>query len=214
VRVALTFDAEHPDRPSAPGVQDQVLDFLLEERVQATLFVQGRWAQAYPRTARRIPEGGHLLGSHSHFHARMPLLSDEGIRWDIAEAERAVADATGDHPWPWFRLPWGDGAGDPRVRAALEESGYRAVGWDVVAEDWEPSRSPEVVVRDVLAGASAFGDGAVILLHTWPASTLGALPAIVRALRSDGIELVTVAELEDRDLSSTGDPGLARDNPR
>jgi peptidoglycan/xylan/chitin deacetylase (PgdA/CDA1 family) len=215
VRVALTFDAEHPDRPECPpGVQDRVLDYLLAEGLRATVFVQGRWAQAYPRTARRVTEDGHLLGSHSHFHVRMSLLTDEGIQRDIAEADRAIGEATGNDSRPWFRLPWADGADDLRVRAALEGSGYGAAGWDVVAEDWEPSRPPETLVRDVLAGVDAFGDGAVILLHTWPASTLEALPGIVHGLRSDGRELVTVAELEDRDLSATVNPQLALINPR
>ena len=54
-RVALTFDAEHPDRPSAPGVQERLLDSLRRLEVRATFFVQGRWAEAYPLTARRKP---------------------------------------------------------------------------------------------------------------------------------------------------------------
>jgi peptidoglycan-N-acetylglucosamine deacetylase len=215
VRVALTLDAEHPDRPgSGPGIPDQVLDVLSVEGVRTTVFIQGRWAQAYPQTARRIGEDGHLLGSHSHFHARASLLTEAGIRHDLAEAERSIHETTGRNARPWFRLPWGDGAGDPRIRAALDGAGYRAAGWDVVAEDWEPSRSAEDLVRDVLVGVEAFGDGAVILLHTWPRSTLGALPRMLAGLRSGGADLITLAELDDRDLSRTGDPQLAGDNPR
>jgi peptidoglycan/xylan/chitin deacetylase (PgdA/CDA1 family) len=213
--VALTFDAEHPDRPGCPpGVHDRVLDVLVTEGVRATLFVQGRWAQAYPQRARRILQDGHLIGSHSHFHARMSLLTDEGIRLDLGEAERAIGAATGTDPRPWFRLPWGDGAGDSRIRAALEASGYRAAGWDVVGEDWEPSRSTEDLVRDVVAGVGAFGDGAIVLLHTWPGSTPEALPGMLGRLRSGGVELVTLAELGDRDPSATANPQLARNNPR
>ena len=54
-RVALTFDAEHPDRPSTPGVQERLLDLLARDAVASTFFIQGRWAEAYPATARRIP---------------------------------------------------------------------------------------------------------------------------------------------------------------
>jgi len=91
-RVALTFDAEHPDRPSAAGVQERLLEQLSRDGVRATFFIQGRWAEAYPETARLIAEGGHLIGNHSHYHARMPLLSARGLRSDISAAEAAIIE--------------------------------------------------------------------------------------------------------------------------
>jgi peptidoglycan/xylan/chitin deacetylase (PgdA/CDA1 family) len=215
VRVALTFDAEHPDRPvTGPGVQDDVVALLAREGLRATFFLQGRWAQAYPEMAARIARDGHVVGSHSHFHARMPLLSDEGLRTDIVQADRAIRQATGVRPKPWFRAPWGHGARDPRVVMALRRQGYGHVGWDVVGEDWEPERTADEVVRDVLDGVEAAGDGAVVLLHAWPAATLQALPAIVGGLRTSGAGFMTVADLADRDLSVTPDPQTAAENPR
>ncbi len=214
VRVALTFDAEHPDRPSGPGrVTDGILDLLGNEGVRATFFLQGRWAEAFPETARRTAEDGHLVGSHSHFHARMPLLTDEGLRADIVQADRAIRAAAGVSPRPWFRCPWGHGARDPRVVMALRRQRYTHVGWDVVAEDWEPDRTAEDVARDVLAGVAAAGDGAVILLHTWPARTLEALPAILDGLRASGAQPVTVDALADRDLGATANPQTVAENP-
>jgi peptidoglycan/xylan/chitin deacetylase (PgdA/CDA1 family) len=194
-------------------VQDDVIDFLAWEGIRATFFLQGRWAQAYPETAVTIARAGHVIGSHSHFHVRMPLLSDEGLRVDIVQADRAIRQATGLRPKPWFRPPWGHGARDPRVVMALRRQGYRHVGWDVVAEDWEPGRSADHVVRDVLGGVRDAGDGAVVLLHAWPAATLDALPGIIEGLRASSAELVTVADLADRDLSATADPQTAAENP-
>jgi peptidoglycan-N-acetylglucosamine deacetylase len=215
VRVALTFDAEHPDRP---GADDEglavILDVLDRESVRSTFFVQGRWAEAHPQAARSIAEGGHLIGSHSHFHARMPLLTDEGLRADVVQAGRAIREATGVDPRPWFRCPWGHGTRDPRVVMALRRQRYVAVGWDVVAEDWEPSRSEDDLVRDVTAGVRAIGDGAIVLLHTWPARTGAALPALVRGLRDDGSRFASVEDLADRDLTATPDPGVVAENPR
>ena len=54
MRVALTFDAEHPDRPHRPGVQEGILDVLRDRSVRATFFLQGRWVEAFPETARRV----------------------------------------------------------------------------------------------------------------------------------------------------------------
>jgi peptidoglycan/xylan/chitin deacetylase (PgdA/CDA1 family) len=194
-RVALTFDAEHPDRPSAAGVQERLLEGLAALDVRATFFVQGRWAEAYPETARRIATDGHLVGNHSHYHARMPLLSARGLRSDIRAAQTAVIEATGVDPRPWFRCPFGSGAGDQRVQRHVREAGYRHVGWHVAGIDWPVERSAADVEASVVDGALAHGDGCVVLLHTWPDRTEAALEGIVSRLRGAGAEFVRVDEL-------------------
>ena len=197
VRVALTFDAEHPDRPRCPpGVAETVLDTLEREAVRATFFVQSRWAMSQPATARRIADDGHRVANHSTFHARMDLLSDEGIRADVSEAEAAIAEITGADPSPWFRCPFGAGSADPRVLGALDGLGYRNVHWDVEPFDWEPATTPDEIASRTLAGTARHGDGAVVLLHTWPAPTADALPGTIGVLRDAGATFVTVDELE------------------
>jgi peptidoglycan/xylan/chitin deacetylase (PgdA/CDA1 family) len=192
-RVALTFDAEHPDRPTSAGGTERLLELLDRLAVPASLFVQGRCAEAYPATARRIAQAGHAVGSHSFYHARMPLFSDAGLDVDVGEAERVLREIVGLDPRPWFRCPFGEGDDDVR--------------WDVMAEDWDPRRTPEQVEADVTAGAAAHGDGAVVLLHTWPDRTLAAVPGIVARLRDAGANLVRIDAL-DR-LPTTGPRWLA-----
>src|ERR671923_217086 len=41
MRVALTFDTEHPGRPTTPGAEDRILAALADRRVRATFFLQG-----------------------------------------------------------------------------------------------------------------------------------------------------------------------------
>lgn len=206
-RVALTFDAEHPDRPTSTGAAEQLLELLDRLSVPATFFIQGRWAEAYPATARRIVEAGHAVGSHSFYHARMPLLSDVGLEVDVGEAQRVLREIVGTDPRPWFRFPFGEGDDDARVLAALDRLGYLNVGWDVVAEDWDPRRTPEQVEAAVTAGACARGDGGVVLLHAWPDRTLAAFPGIVARLRETGATFVRIDAL-DR-LPATGPRSLA-----
>ena len=197
LRVALTFDAEHPDRPWCPaGNAERILDVLAERGVRATFFVQGRWAESFPGTAHRIAEEGHLVGHHSKYHARMTLLSDDGLRADVREGEAAIVAATGADPHPWFRCPFGDGQGDSRVQSALAELGYRDVGWNVVVEDWEPWRVGSAIAEDVVSAVRERGDGAVVLLHTWPGGTGDAVGPIVHELSGLGASFVGVDELE------------------
>ena len=200
-RVALTFDAEHPDRPqAAPDGCTRVLDALAAAGAPATFFVQGRWAKAYPDAARRIVSDRHLVGNHSHYHARMTLLSDDGIRTDVAAAEGAIGAITGTAPRPWFRCPFGDGSHDPRILGALEELGYRDVSWDVDPEDWNEQRTTRDVVTGVLEGVASHGDGAIVVLHTWPETTVEALPAVLRSLREAGTRFLSVDELPESAL--------------
>jgi peptidoglycan-N-acetylglucosamine deacetylase len=198
VRIALTFDAEHPDRPAwSPGGAERILDVLRGVDARCTFFVQSRWAEANPAVARRIAEEGHLIGNHSAYHARMSLLNDGGIRADVRQAHDALVAIIGADPRPWFRCPFGDGRDDPRVLAALDELGYRNVHWSVETEDWEPSRSADDVAGATVDRALEHGDGAVVLLHTWPEPTARGLPSALDRLGRSNTKLVTIDELDE-----------------
>jgi peptidoglycan/xylan/chitin deacetylase (PgdA/CDA1 family) len=196
-RVALTFDAEHPDRPLCPpGNAESILDALAEAGAAATFFVQGRWARSRPDLARRIADEGHGIGHHSQFHTPMPLLTDDGIRADVDEGARDILETTGRDPRPWFRCPFGSGHDDPRVLRLLSELGYRNVHWHVQLDDWEPWRTGPDVERDAVDGVIVHGDGAIVLLHTWPSPTAEALPGILKRLSDVGTRFVTIEELD------------------
>jgi peptidoglycan-N-acetylglucosamine deacetylase len=195
VRVALTFDAEHPDRRHRPGGTERVLETLASTGTTASFFVQGRWAEAFPTLARSIADGGHLVGNHSHYHVRMPLLSAKGIATDVRAAERAIVRATGQDPRPWFRCPFGAGSKDPGVLGALARLGYRDTGWDVDGLDWRSAATGRAVAHAAADAAMAHGDGAVILLHPWTTATGRALPALIDHVRARGGEFVRLDAL-------------------
>jgi peptidoglycan-N-acetylglucosamine deacetylase len=195
-RVALTFDAEHPDRPYRPGIAAGLLDVLAARDVPSTWFLQGRWVEAEPDLARRVAADGHLVGNHSFYHARMPLLTDDGLATDVRDAEAVIRDVTGVDPAPWFRCPFFAGSDDARVLRVLAGLGYRDIPADVILDDWEPERTGAAMAADAVRLAPEAGDGAVILFHSWPPGTLDALPAIVDGLRAAGATFVRVDALE------------------
>lgn len=207
-RVALTIDAEHPSRPASPENAARILDTLASEHALATFFVQGQWASAYPELTQRIVADGHLLGSHSHWHAPLTALTDEGIRDSLASAETALVDACGSSPRPWFRCPYGSGMNDHRVLGALGELGYRSIGWDVDSGDWRPDSSVGQVVESVMSACPAGGDSMRVLLHSWPDVTVTAMPVLLARLRRGGTRLVRVDEVWTRD-ASTREPQTA-----
>jgi peptidoglycan/xylan/chitin deacetylase (PgdA/CDA1 family) len=189
VRVALTFDTEFPGRPTRPGAEGRILETLAADGIRATFFLQGRWVRANPEIAHSIAEAGHLIGNHSNFHAPMDALSDEWLRQDVGRAEETIREITSVDPKPWFRCPFGSGMDDPRVLGAIEELGYRHVGWDVDPFDWEEGRTVHELVERVTAGEG------IVLLHAWPAVTAEGLGRVIAGLREGGAEFVTVDEL-------------------
>jgi peptidoglycan/xylan/chitin deacetylase (PgdA/CDA1 family) len=197
VRVALTFDTEHPDRPCPPGVTESLLTTLDRGGVRATFFLQGRWARVYPELARGIAGAGHAVGNHSHYHAPMDSFTDEWLRRDVQEAEEVIQAAAGVDPKPWFRCPFGSGMEDPRVLGVLEELGYVHVGWDVDPRDWEEGRTASDLLDRVLAGVAEH-DPAIVLMHGWPGVTAEALPQLIDSIAEAGAEFVDVPVLAQR----------------
>jgi peptidoglycan/xylan/chitin deacetylase (PgdA/CDA1 family) len=196
MRVALTFDMEHPDRPPKPRVSERILDSLATAGIRATMFVQGRWAEAYPELVRRIATDGHLIGNHSHYHVRMPLLTRAGMATDVTSAAQAIQDACGVDSRPWFRCPFGAADKGTRVSGVLARLGYRDVGWHVSSLDWE-ARSAAEVEKRVLDGVAAHGDGSIVLLHGWPPATAAVLPGLIDRLIDRGATFVTVDALTE-----------------
>jgi len=195
VRVALTIDTEHPDHPCRPGNPAAVAGTLKAAGARASFFLQGRWTSANPVLARSLAEHGHVIGNHSTSHARMPELTDEGVRASVADAGEAIAEATGVDPRPWFRCPYGAGQDDPHIRELLDGMGYRVIDWDVDANDWEPGLGPGELRRRVRDGVRDHGDGARVLMHAWPDVTADTLAAVLDDLRADGAALVGIDEL-------------------
>jgi len=136
----------------------------------------------------------------------MPLFDRRGFRTDVQAAERAIIRFVGVDPRPWFRMPFGSGAEQPRLVDRLGELGYRNVGWHVSGLDWHRRRTGRGVEEAVVNGSIARGDRTIVLLHTWPDATAAALPGIVSRLRAAGADLVRVDQLDvATDLSPLGD---------
>ena len=113
--------------------------------------VDGR--RPIPETARRIADEGHLVGHHSHYHARMPLLLGGGL--PVRHRRRRARD---HRPRPGATPRRGSGARSARVTTIrgcsrhLATAGYRNVHWHVELEDWEPWRTGEAIAADARRG--------------------------------------------------------------
>lgn len=184
--VVLTFD----DGP-LPAYTARVLEALAEECVQATFFMVGRMASAYPFWVRRVYNAGHTVASHSYGHPQGFHQLEGGIaRDEIERGMVAVTHALGDARAlaPFFRFP-GLRKSD-EMDAYIGERNLMTWSADLVADDWKRITA-EQVTEIALARLEQRGRG-VLLLHDIQARTALALPGLLRALKEKGFRIVHV----------------------
>jgi peptidoglycan/xylan/chitin deacetylase (PgdA/CDA1 family)/uncharacterized membrane protein YbhN (UPF0104 family) len=191
-KAAITFD----DGPS-PEFTPLVLDALRAAGVRATFFVLGRNVRAHPDIARRIVDEGHELASHGDDHSLLTFEGPTGIARQLRVTDEAVERAVGRPPAPLFRAP--HGFRSPMLVPVARRLGYTVVGW--TAGVWDTARPG--IDRIVERSVSRLHPGAILLLHDADGSgngedrsqTVAALPRIIDAGTSMGLEFVTISEL-------------------
>jgi peptidoglycan/xylan/chitin deacetylase (PgdA/CDA1 family) len=171
-----------------------VLETLAANTVPATMFLSGWWAAAFPDMARRLRDGGYVIGSHGDGRGVLPALSDAGVAADVQLAHQEIATALGEPPAPWL-TPYA-AAIDARVREIVWRQGYTPVGWRVSAGDWRVDATESAVYANVV---NRVYDGAIVEFHldgvATPQSTGRALPRIIATLRERGYRFVTIPEM-------------------
>jgi peptidoglycan/xylan/chitin deacetylase (PgdA/CDA1 family) len=183
--VALTFD-DGPEISLTP----RLLDILAREMVHATFFVVGKRLAYSPGLVRRAFLEGHEIGNHTFDHRRLTDLPDGEVVAEIEMTDEAIMVETGHRP-DRIRPPWG--AIDTRVEAALRKAGlWRHVAlWSLDALDWldDDARITTLLV-------STASPGSIVLMHDIHASTIDAVPAIIRNLRTRGFRFSTISGLQ------------------
>jgi peptidoglycan/xylan/chitin deacetylase (PgdA/CDA1 family) len=184
--IALTFD----DGPW-PVYTEEVLEVLAREKVKATFFWLGRNVANYPDIARQVAQAGHELANHSYNHPTAPMDAATAQR-ELEQTNQVIEEATGQKT-RLFRPPGGHKT-NGLVSQARQE-GYTVVMWSVQPNDWQPQATPQSIASAVLQQAQP---GTVVLLHDGGgnrAATVAALPQIIRSLKRQGYQFVTVSQM-------------------
>jgi peptidoglycan/xylan/chitin deacetylase (PgdA/CDA1 family) len=186
--VALTFD----DGPSE--FTAGILDELDRRGALATFFAMGEKAAPYREILTRMTAEGHEVGNHTWNHPHLPTLLPAQITAQIADSSRALADASGQ-PMRMFRPPYGEF--NPSV---LQAAGLPAILWDVDTLDWQGPADDVLLSRAV----DQPGPGSIVLMHDLQPGTARNAGAIIDGLLDRGFTLVTVEQLFDGVLPSSG----------
>jgi peptidoglycan/xylan/chitin deacetylase (PgdA/CDA1 family) len=194
--IALTFDA---------GAEAECFEDLIRAlenaHVNCTFFITGRFTNDHPDCAAEITKRGHEIGNHTWSHLNLTQQSDDVVRDEITQAERAILQVSGQSPRPRWRAPYG--MRDERVLQIAASLGYRSIYWTLDSLDGvEPAKTPQFLIDRITRKSDAELDGAIILMHVGERSTAGALPAIIANLQGRGFRLITISKLLADDIQA------------
>ncbi|WP_128435020.1 polysaccharide deacetylase family protein [Streptomyces cyaneus] len=178
--IALTFD----DGPAAPETAT-LLTYLAQYHARATFFVVGQNVAAHADLVRAEARAGHEVGNHSWNHPDLTKLTPEEVTYQLNHTSAAIKAATGKAP-TLFRPPYG--AVNSTVRSATKLS---PVLWTLDTEDWKYPDSAKVA-QSVIAKVQR---NDVVLMHDIHATSVAAVPEILRTLSARGYRFVTVSHL-------------------
>src|SRR5690625_3736121 len=181
--VALTFD----DGPSE-DVTPRVLNILNEYDAKATFFMLGSQVDYFPDIANQVADAGHEIGYHTWEHQDLTLLGPENIRKEVSETADRIHNATGVRPY-LFRPPYG--AYNELVINDATQSENSIILWSVDSLDWQ-SRNADAVNQEI---SQEITPGAIVLMHDIHPTTADALPELLKSLRDEGYQFVTVSQL-------------------
>lgn len=187
--VYLTFD----DGP-IPEVTPKVLDILAQYGVKATFFMVGENIDKHPDVFAKVVQGGHCIANHTYNHMKGWCVSTGEYIANVRKWEEAAIRNYPEGCPPLvlnrFRPPYG------RTwlwqRKAVQQMGYEIYLWDVLTRDYNPSRTPEAMFRQIQRQTRP---GSIINFHDSLKSNermLAVLPKAIEWLQKEGYELATL----------------------
>lgn len=191
-RVALTFDAcSTLDRSQ---YDKKVIEVLRKEKVPATLFVSGRWAETHVKELMDLA-GDPLfeIANHSYIHPHMTEVPASRRKEELLWTQEILYSLTGRVP-RFFRPPYGEWNPDLVQEAA--KLGLRTVEYDLPSGDPDKHVTVEKLTDWVVRKAHP---GSVVVMHMnrhgW--HTAESLPAIIKALRAKGLVFSRIGDMVD-----------------
>jgi peptidoglycan/xylan/chitin deacetylase (PgdA/CDA1 family) len=207
--VALTFDM---GGRLEPGVD--ILNFLIANRVCATLFPTGAMAET--------PQGREIMaivrahpelfeiGNHTMHHCDLvrggggsPTLAPcagvvptaDFIRKQLTDAEAILRQLSGQNPQPYWRAPYG--SINAAVIQAAASAGYtKTFMWDIDTIDWKPINEGGPTAQQIASKVITTAEGGSnVLMHLGGYETLDALRIMVPGLRDRGFTLTSLSDL-------------------
>ncbi|MGI6082006.1 MAG: polysaccharide deacetylase family protein [Limnochordia bacterium] len=164
-----------------------MLDQFRQADAKVTFFLTGRWAEQNTELARLLVEDGHEVGNHGLSHVHPKQLDERQLAEHIEKNQQVLESIVGKVS-QLYAPPYGEW--DRRLVRQVAALGYRTVLWTLDTIDWQDP-PPERILQRVLPKVQS---GHIILMHP-TATTVRALPQLLRGLEEKGLRAVTLSTM-------------------
>ena len=185
--VYLTFD----DGP-IPEVTPKVLAILDKYHVKATFFMVGENIDKHPDVFAQVVAAGHGIGNHTYNHLKgwnysLQEYMENVQKWENSVQNNLPPSSFHFSPFTLFRPPYGKAT--LAQRRALANAGYKIIYWDVLTQDYNPTKSPEWMLKKIQREVCP---GSIINFHDSLKSNermLAVLPKAIEWLQANGYQI-------------------------
>ncbi len=165
---------------------EPILDILDQNNVKATFFVGGSWVARNNDVLQAIFNRGHEIGNHGYNHLDHTTLGDAIQKKEIESNHSLVKELIGVD-MTVFAPP--SGAYNKKTVEIATSLGYSTIMWSKDTIDWRDKDSTLIYSRAV----KDISNGDLILMHPTE-KTVEALPDIIKTIKNNGYNLVTVSQ--------------------
>ena len=196
--VALTLDA------CGGGFDADLANFLIERRIQATIFATRRWIRRNPDGLAVLKAHADLFDIEDHGANHLPAIigADRSVyglagvadlkqlKREVSGGADAVKAATGTAP-RWYRGATGEY--DPEALKTIEAMGYKVAGFSVNADS-----GATLAKKQILRRLKKVRSGDIIIAHlNKPASDTGeGMAEGLQLLLDEGYRFVTLRDAQ------------------
>jgi peptidoglycan/xylan/chitin deacetylase (PgdA/CDA1 family) len=136
------------------------MDYLIEHRIPATLFMSGKWMAKHEEQVDHLLGVGFFeIGTHGEVHAHLPMHDAEEQRAEILGPVVMLHEHYA-HQATLFRPPYGE-YNDVTVDV-VKALGLRFIQWNIESGDPDPTLSAEQILTRV---AARVRPGSIIVFH-------------------------------------------------
>ncbi len=167
---------------------DSILKTLEENQIKITFFIVGEWAEKNPEALNKIAEAGHEIGNHSSTHPHVNNLSSEENIKQIQDCSNKIEKIIGEKT-TLYRAPYGE-YNNTVIRSA-KSANHIPIQWNLDTLDYTGLTGQKMWER--LNGK--LKNGSIILMHNGTEHTADSLDMLIKNIKQQGYEIVTVSNL-------------------
>ena len=208
--MALTFDA--CGGPKGSKYDKELIDFLTEKKIPATLFINARWIDANPAIFAELAANPLFeIENHGLYHKPCVVTGKEfyGVKGtkdagevvdEVVLSAQKIEALTGKKVL--FYRP-GTAVFDDVALEIVNELGYEAAGFNLFTYDFDQSSTAKKIADCLIKGTKP---GAIILMHmNFPErNTLEGLKIALPVIISKGYHFVQLKDVKDQ-LAGAGE---------